>query len=224
MRTTINLIAVIVLCLAVGGCATKILYAPFSSDVGSSPHGAIPFTPQDDHISVQDQQNPKIVSPGYLELKSGGSHTTSFFTRPIASADSNKTIAWLGQLTAGTGPVTHFVTAYHSIGNTFPGSPLELRISDNQVSLIGPDNTELKTSPFQLYTLHSVFISLRLGSGTYSIKITQQNQPEISWQGQLPLATLNQLTSQPRLLLMTSFSSGGTGTYTMDDVLIREKK
>lgn len=224
MRITKTRIGLIALCLSVAGCSTKILYAPFSTDVGSSPHGSIPFNPQDDHISVQDQQNPKIVSPGYLELKSGGSHNTSFFTRPVAQSNSTKTIAWIGQLTAGTGPVSHLVTAYHSVSNTFPTSPLELRISDNQVRLIGPNNTELKTSPFQLYTLHSVFISLRLGSGTYSVKITQQNQPEIAWQGQLPAATLNQLTSQPRLLLMTSFSPGGTGTYTMDDVLIREKK
>ncbi|MDH3459130.1 MAG: hypothetical protein OER90_19995 [Gemmatimonadota bacterium] len=223
MRQTMLMAMAVVLIAATAGCATKILDARFSSGSGT-PHGPIPFDPSDDHISVLNQQNP-VLTAGTLVFSAASEATTSYFTRPVAKTSSTKTIYWEGHLQSGAGPIASFVTAYHTVGNTFPTNPLELRITNNEVKLIGPppNNTVLHTASLVPNTPHDVFISLRLGTGTYRITIQQPGAPEIVWQGSLPQLTANYIKSQPRLLLMTSFAPGATGTYTMDNVLIREK-
>jgi hypothetical protein len=61
-----------------------------------------------------------------------------------------------------------------------------------------------------------------MDSGTYYISIKQPTAPEILWQGPLPQPTANWIKSQPRILLMARFWNAN-GTYTMDDVIMREK-
>ncbi len=222
MQKPMLMVTAVVLMLAATGCANKILNAQFSSGSGT-PHGPIPSSPSDDHISVLNQQNP-LLTGGTLVFSSASTDKTSFFTRPVAKSDSTKTIYWEGHLDSGAGPFVFFVTAYHSIGNTFPTNPLELRITNNQVKLIGmPNDTLFQTASLVPNTPHKVFISLRLGTGTYRITIQQAGAPEIVWQGSLPQLTANYIKSQPRLLLMAGFAPASTGTYIMDNLIIREK-
>ena len=222
MKNPMLMVMAVVLMLATTGCANKILEAKFTSGTGT-PHGSIPFSPSDDHISVLNQQNP-LLTAGTLVFSAASNDKTSFFTRPVAKSNSDKTIFWDGHLDSGAGPYIAFVTAYHTVDNTFPTNPLELRITNNQIKLIGlPNDTVFQTASLVPNTAHKVFISLRLGTATYRITIQQGGAPEIVWQGSLPALTASYIISQPRLLLMTGFSSTATGTYIMDNVIIREK-
>lgn len=205
--------------IASTGCGATLLEARFSSGSGS-PQGPIPGNPTDDHISVQSTSNPAF-NAGVLVF-TATNHTTSFFSRPVNKPDSTKTIFWKGQLNTGSGPFFFHVTAYHTVSNTFPTNPLSLRVTNNQVKLLDNNDTELKSAALVPNGSHEVFISLRLDSGTYYISIKQPSAPEILWQGSLPQLTTNWIKSQPRILLMASFLNG-TGTYTMDDVIMREK-
>lgn len=222
MNNPMLMATAVILMLGTTGCANKILNAQFASGSGT-PHGAIPFSPSDDHISVINQQNP-LLTGGTLVFSAASNDKTSFFTRPVAKPNSTKTIFWDGHLDSGAGPFVAFVTAYHTVGNTFPTNPLELRITNNQVRLIGlPNDTVFQTASLVPNTAHKVFISLRLSTGTYRITIQQGGAPEIVWQGSLPQLTANYIIGQPRLLLMTGFAPAATGTYIMDNVIIREK-
>jgi hypothetical protein len=201
------------------GCGAAILEAHFSSGSGS-PQGAIPGNPADDHISVQSGSNP-TVNAGQLVF-TATNDKASFFSRPVNKPDTTKTIFWKGQLTSGSGPFHVHVTANNTVLNTFPTNPLWLRFTNNQVKLFDLNDAELKSAALVPNGPHEVFISLRLDSGTYYISIKQTSAPEILWQGSLPQLTTNWIKSQSRILLMASFSNG-TGTYTMDDVIMREK-
>ena len=65
-------------------------------------------------------------------------------------------------------------------------------------------------------------VRLNLDFGTYYISIKQSGAPEILWQGPLPQPTTDWIKSQPRVLLMANFFNA-TGTYTIDEVIMREK-
>ena len=205
--------------IASTGCGATLLDARFSSGSGS-PQGLIPGNPTDDHISVQSMSNPTL-NAGVLVF-TATNDTTSFFSRPVNKPDATKTIFWKGQLNTGSGPFLFHVTAYQTVINTFPTNPLSLRFTNNQVKLLDYNDTELKSAALVPNGPHDVFISLRLDSGTYYISIKQPDAPEILWQGPLPQATTNWVKSQPRILLMANFFNG-TGTYTMDEVIMREK-
>lgn len=205
--------------IASTGCGAILLDARFSSGSGS-PQGPIPGNPTDDHISVQSMSNPAL-NAGVLGF-SATNDTTSLFSRPVNKPDATKTIFWKGQLNTGSGPFLFHVTAHQTVINTFPTNPLSLRFTNNQVKLLDNNDTELKSAALVPNGPHEVFISLRLDSGTYYISIKQPGAPEILWQGSLPQATTNWIKSQPRLLLMARFVNGN-GTYTMDDVIMREK-
>jgi hypothetical protein len=202
------------------GCGSIIHQARFSAGSGS-PQGSVPGNPTDDHITVQSTANPTL-NAGVLVFNATN-HTTSFFSRSVGKPDSTKTISWRGQLNTGSGPFHLHVTAYHTVSNTFPTDPLLLRFTNNQVSLLDHNDAELKSGALLPNGPHEVFISLRLGSGTYYISIKQPGAAEILWQGSLPQPTTNWIKSQPRILLMANFFNG-TGTYTMDDVIMREKE
>lgn len=223
MRHTMRMAMTVALVLATAGCGSKILDARFSSGSGT-PHGSIPGNPSDDHISVVNQSNP-VLSSGTLVFNAASEDTTSFFTRPVAKSNSKKTIFWEGHLVSGAGPKSFFVTAYHTVANTFPTNPLELQFTNNEVKLIGPppSNSVLKTAPLVPNGPHEIFISLRLGTGTYRITVTQPGAPQIEWQGSIPQSTASYIASQPRLLLMTSFAPETNGSYVMDNVIIREQ-
>jgi hypothetical protein len=205
--------------IASTGCGASLLDARFSSGSGS-PQGSIPGNPADDHITVQSLSNPTI-NAGVLVF-TAANDTTSFFSRPVGKADTTKTIFWKGQLNSGSGPFLFHVTAYHTIMNTFPANPISLRFTHNQVKLLDMNDAELKSAALTPNGPHEVFISLQLDSGTYYISIKQPTAPEILWQGPLPQVTANWIKSQPRVLLMARFWNA-TGTYTMDDVIMREK-
>jgi hypothetical protein len=205
--------------IASTGCGASLLEARFSAGSGS-PQGPIPGNPTDDHISVQSASNP-TVNAGALVF-TATNHTASFFSRPVDKPDTTKTIFWKGQLNSGSGPFLCHMTANNTVGNTFPTNPLWLRFTNNQVKLFDFNNTELKSAALTPNAPHEVFISLRLDSGTYYISIKQPTAPEILWQGPLPQLTTNWIKSQSRILLMANFHNG-TGTYTMDDVIMREK-
>jgi len=201
------------------GCGSTILDARFNSGSGS-PQGPIPGNPTDDHISVQSTTNP-TVDGGVLAF-TATNDKTSFFSRPVAKPDTTKTIFWKGQLTTGSGPFLFNVTAYHTVGNTFPTNPLSLRLTNNQAKLLDNNDAELQSAALVQNGSHEIFISLRPDSATYYISIKQSGASEILWQGALPPLTNNWIKSQPRILLMAAFFNG-TGTYTMDDVIMREK-
>jgi hypothetical protein len=219
MKSMLWAVTLALMGIASTGCGATLLEAHFSSGSGS-PQGAISGNPADDHISVQSASNPTI-NAGVLVF-TATNDTTSFFSRPVNKPDSTKTIFWKGQLTSGSGPFLCHVTAYHTVSNTFPTNPILLRFTNNQVKLLDLNNAELKSAALVPNGPHEVFISLRLDSGTYYISIKQTSAPEILWQGSLPQLTTNWIKSQPRILLMVNFFNG-TGTYTMDDVIMREK-
>jgi hypothetical protein len=205
--------------IATTGCGSTLLEAHFESGSGS-PQGPIPGNPADDHISVQNPANP-AVNAGTLSF-TATNDKTSFFSRPVGKPDTTKTIFWKGQLNTGSGPLLFHVTAYHTVSNTFPTNPLTLRLTNNQLKLLDNNDTELKSAGLVQNGPHEIFISLQLDSGTYYISTKQTSAPEILWQGSLPAVTSNWIKSQPRILLMAAFFNG-TGTYTMDDVIMREK-
>jgi hypothetical protein len=205
--------------IASTGCGATLLEAHFSSGSGS-PQGSIPGNPADDHISVQSGSNP-TVNAGLLVFTATNDRAY-FFSRPVDKPDTTKTIFWKGQLTSGSGPFHFHVTANNTVSNTFPTNALQLRITNNQVKLLDLNDAELKSAALVPNGPHEVFISLRLDSATYYISIKQPSAPEILWQGALPQLTTNWIKSQSRVLLMANFFNG-TGTYTMDDVIMREK-
>ena len=202
------------------GCGAMLLDARFSSGSGS-PQGSIPGNPTDDHISVQSASNP-TVNVGVLVF-TATNHTASFFSRPVGQADTGKSIFWKGQLNTGSGPFHFHVTAHHTVGNTFPTNPLRLRFTSDQVKLFDLNNTELKSASLLSNGPHDVYVGLNLKFGTYYISIKQSGAPEILWQGSVPQLTIDHIKSQPRILLMANFFNG-TGTYTIDEVIMREKK
>ena len=205
--------------IASTGCGGTLLDARFNTGSGS-PNGAIPGNPTDDHISVQSSSNPTL-NAGVLVF-TATNHTTSFFSRPVSQPDTNKSIFWKGQLNTGSGPFHFHVTAHHTVGNTFPTNPLLLRFTNDQVKLIDHNNTELKSAALVANGPHDAYIGLNMNFGTYYISIKQPAAPEILWQGPVPQATIDWIKSQPRLLLMANFFNG-TGTYTIDEVIMREK-
>jgi hypothetical protein len=202
------------------GCGATILDARFSSGSGS-PQGPIPGNPTDDHISVQNASNPTL-NAGALVF-TATNHTASFFSRPVGQADTGKSIFWKGHLNTGSGPFHFNVTAYHAVGNTFPTNPLALRFTNNQVKLFDLNDTELKSASLLANAPHDVYVGLNLKFETYYISIKQSGAAEILWQGSVPQQTINHIKSQPRILLMANFFNG-TGTYTIDEVIMREKK
>ena len=201
------------------GCGATLLDARFSSGSGS-PQGPIPGNPTDDHISVQSTSNPTL-NAGVLVF-TAANDTTSFFSRPVNNSKTTKTIFWKGQLNTGSGPFHFHVTAHHTVINTFPTNPLLLRFTNNQVKLIDHNDTELKSAALVANGPHDAYIGLNLDFGTYYISIKQSGAPEILWQGPLPQQTANWIKSQPRLLLMANFFNG-SGTYAIDEVIMREK-
>jgi hypothetical protein len=90
------------------------------------------------------------------------------------------------------------------------------------VKLLDMNDAQLKSASLTPNGPHEVYVALQLDSGTYYISIKQPTAPEILWQGSLPQLTTNWIKSQPRVLLMAGFWNA-TGTYTMDDVIMREK-
>jgi hypothetical protein len=216
-RLRVGILAVIG--IASTGCGAIVLESRFSSGSGT-PQGPIPGNPTGDHISVQSTSNPTL-NAGVLVF-TATNHTTSFFSRPVSTPDTTKTISWEGRLSTGSGPFLFHITAYHTVGNTFPTNPLSLRFTNTQVQLFDYNDAELKSGALVPNGPHTVYVSLRPDSATYYISIKQPGAAEILWQGAIPQATINWIKSQPRILLMAFFFNG-TGTYTMDTVVMREK-
>lgn len=219
MRVSLRVGMLALVGMASTGCGAIVLESRFSSGSGT-PQGPIPGNPTDDHISVQSTSNPTL-NAGVLVF-TATDDTTSFFSRPVSTPDSTKTISWEGRLNTGSGPFHFNITAYHTVGNTFATNPLWLKFTNTQVQLFDYNNAELKSGALVPNGPHTVYVSLRLESGTYYISIKQPGAAEILWQGPIPQATTNWIKSQPRLLLMANFFNG-TGTYTMDTLIMREK-
>ena len=205
--------------LSVGCGTTKILETSFSSGTGS-PAGSIPGTPTDDHITVQSNSSPTI-NAGNLEFNSND--RAYFHSRPVDSANSTKTVFFVGKLTGGSGPYkVWFQGGKSTPGNPFPQEGLELSISTAGFKLRDTQSSaQLQAGDIVNGADHQVFVSLRLGSGTYSVSIKQTGAAEISWTGNLNANSLNFFKANPRVVMFVGRTGGGG--YIVRSVLMREK-
>lgn len=203
------------------GCASTLIFrSSFSAGTGS-PQGSPFGDPPGDEITVQSTGNP-LLTAGHLTFDAPNG-STFFFSRPVESTTSTKTIYFTGHLTSGDGPFIHFVQAYNSVGTPFPDNPLELRFTDTTVEVRDPFDNVLHSSSIPANQPHDVFISLRLGTDTYRITIQQTGPAEIEFTGSLPATTANVL-KRDRIALNSRFGPGASvsDTYEMDDVIMRE--
>lgn len=149
--------------------------------------------------------------------------STFFFSRPVDSTTSTKTIYFTGHLMSGDGPFIHFVQAYDSVGTPFPENPLELRFAETTVEVRDLLDNVLHSSSIPSNARHTVFMSLRLGTDTYRITIPHATADEIEFTGSLPPATASTL-KRDRIALNSRFGPGASPSdqYVMDDVIMRE--
>ena len=220
----IRLTLIISMAAASVGCGGPIFKANFNGWTGS-PAGNPPGQPTADRITVQNQSNP-VVSGSALSFDPPGNHAY-LFSSPVKTADSTKTLFWVGRLKSGDGPFVFLVSGHDSPGTPFLTNPLELKFTNNNVQLIGPppNSTLLGSRSLVPNTEHRVFISLRLKTQTYRITIQQAGAPEIELTGPLNPLTVNWIKSRSRIVLSAAFLHHATSTdeYVMDDVIMREK-
>lgn len=219
-------VALAALTVTVGtGCtATTILNASFDG-LSGSPQGSIPGAPDDDHISI-DAGSPSM-QVGDLVFQHPPADRLFFSSREVKKADSTRTIQWTGKRTTQQNePFAVDISALNGVGINPPESPLTLKILKSGAELRFHDGTLAHSAPLVTNGEHTVFISLRLGSGTYAVSIKQPNTAEIAWSGNLPSATTNWIKSKSRMHVRAGFpSTGGTpnSVYRMYSILMREK-
>jgi hypothetical protein len=123
----------LVLCATVlTGCGGPIFHAKFDTGSGS-PQGAPPGNPSDDQIRVNSTANP-VVSAGKLVFAPTGS-AAFFFSHPVESTSSRKTIFWIGRLIAGSGPFVFQISADNAPGTPFATNPVSLSFDKNGVTV-----------------------------------------------------------------------------------------
>ena len=210
---------VAIACMLVGCGTTKILETGFN---GSFP-GPLQGTPTDDHLLVQSSTTPTQTG-GNLEFN--GTSYAFFYSRPVKSADNTKTISYKGRLNGAGAYMVHFQGGDSTpASNKFPEAPLQLRIASSGFQVFDQlDNAQGSVGEINPDVDHEVFVSLRLGSGTFKVSVKQQGLPEKVWTGNLHAGTLNHMKTHPRVLMMVGRHPSGTGKYVMRSILMRERE
>ena len=217
-----RLVSLVLCATVVAGCGGPIFHAKFDTGSGS-PQGAPPGSPSDDQIRVNSTANP-VVSGGKLVFAPTGS-AGFFFSHPVQSPSSRKTIFWIGQLIAGSGPFVFQISADNAPGTPFATNPVSLSFDKNGVKVTDLNDAQLHSAALVANGEHRVFVSLRLqaGSENYRITIAQPTAPEIEFTGLLPSLTANWIKTHSRLLLKAQFQpTSGTDQYVIDEIIMRE--
>ena len=184
------------------GCrTTTLLEARF--DGSGSPQGSLPGAPAGDLASVDDPTEPEQEG-GFLYWRPPPHGKVRLQSAPYAGADTTKTIYWEGRRTAGDTDFVVHIGAEDADGAA-PTVPLILTMRGNTVWAQGHIGPVKHSADFDANKDHSVFVSLRVGSGQYAITIKSTGAPEIQWTGFFEKATKDRLISQRRLVMEAGF-------------------
>ena len=180
----------------------------------------------------------KIV-PGGGESPTVTYNNKLFFTDPISQAwlisngfnnpESTKTIYWEGDIGNGEGPMWFVISAGDTSGDFGYSPSLRMKIWDDQVILEeyisnSTGFNHLK-GPASISGVHYIFISLKIGSGTYYITMSSSSASEKKWTGSLHPQFVNHLKSNSRIIMHVAYPlEAKPSQYNMDNIVMREKE
>ena len=221
MRIWMTCAALGVLVATIAGCnSTKLLDARFEQ-LGS-PAGNLPGPPTGDSVTVDDSTEPEQEG-GLLYWRPPPHGKARFRSKAYASPTTTKTIYWEGKRTAGDTDFVFEIGAEDTAG-AVPQAPLIITFRKDMAWGQGHIGPVRHSDLFDPNQEHSVFVSLRVGTGRYAITITTANALPIEWDGFLETATMDRLTSQSHLVLQAGFKDeAALKAYRMNNLLMRER-